>query len=59
MKIAYKPEKLNIDIKAKLFAAGQRSLAIVDEKNTVIKFVFRFIPKTVSFLLLRRKTWIQ
>ena len=55
MKIAYKPEKLNIDAKAKLFAAGNRSWAIVDDKNIVIEFRFRFIPTTVFFLLLRRK----
>ena len=30
MKIAYKPEKVKLDIKPKLFAAGQRSLVIVD-----------------------------
>jgi alpha-tubulin suppressor-like RCC1 family protein len=30
MKIAYKPEKLNLDVKPKLFAAGRSSLAVVD-----------------------------
>ena len=30
MKIAYKPEKLNINIKPKLFAAGKDCLVVVD-----------------------------
>ena len=54
MKIAYKPEKLNIDVKAKLFAAGHRSWTIVDDKNIVIEFRFRFIPTTVFFPSLGR-----
>ena len=36
MKIAYKPEKINLDIRPKLFTAGQRSMAIVDEDNNVL-----------------------
>ena len=36
MKIAYKPEKLNINVKPKLFAAGERSLVVVDNQNTVL-----------------------
>lgn len=35
MKIAYKPEKVKLDIKPKLFAAGQRSIVIVDEDNYI------------------------
>ena len=35
MKIAYKPEKVNLNIKPKLFAAAQRSMAIVDHDNNV------------------------
>jgi len=31
MKIAYKPEKINLDLRPKLFAAGRRSMVIVDE----------------------------
>lgn len=30
MKIAYKPEKVNLKLRPKLFAAGQKSMAIVD-----------------------------
>lgn len=55
MKIAYKPEKLNIDIKTKLFTAGQRSLAIVDDKNIVMLIVYRFTLKMVFFLLERKR----
>jgi alpha-tubulin suppressor-like RCC1 family protein len=35
MKIAYKPEKLKFDLTPKLFAAGQRSLVVVDHQNQV------------------------
>ena len=31
MKIAYKPERINLDLRPKLFAAGRRSMVIVDE----------------------------
>ena len=36
MKIAYKPEKVKLNVKPKLFAAGQRSMVIVDQDNNVI-----------------------
>jgi hypothetical protein len=46
MKIAYKPEKLSLNIKPKLFAAGQRSMAIVDHDNYVSHRLSRSIPRT-------------
>jgi len=59
MKIAYKPEKLNISVKPKLFAAGQRSLAVVDHNNTVINHLFSFIQKMVFFHSQRKTISIQ
>lgn len=35
MKIAFKPEKLNINFKPKLFAAGHKSLVVVDDANNI------------------------
>lgn len=40
MKIAYRPEKLKIEVKPKLFAAGSKCLVVVDENNQVIKFIY-------------------
>ena len=48
MKIAYKPEKVKLDIKPKLFAAGQRSIVIVDEDNYVSFFLVRSTPRMIS-----------
>ena len=48
MKIAYKPEKVKLDIRPKLFAAGQRSMAIVDEDNYVLLYPGRSIQRMTS-----------
>lgn len=48
MKIAYKPERVNLTLKPKLFAAGQKSMAIVDTDNNVPLPLPRFTPKTAS-----------
>lgn len=55
MKIAYKPEKVNLNIKPKLFAAGQRSMAIVDHDNNVYLIIFRFTLKMVFWIQNKRK----
>jgi hypothetical protein len=59
MKIAYKPEKLNLQLnsKPKLFAAGQKALVVVDESNTVGLFLFRSTPRMASSSSQKRKTW--
>ena len=55
MKIAYKPEKVNLNIKPKLFAAGQRSMAIVDHDNNVLLLIFRYTLKTDFWIPNRSK----
>lgn len=48
MKIAYKPEKIKLNLRPKLFAAGQKSMAIVDYDNIVPISRVRFIQITDS-----------
>ena len=55
MKIAYKPEKVKLDIKPKLFAAGQRSMVIVDEDNNVMYKLFRFIQRMTFWIQSRNR----
>lgn len=59
MKIAYKPEKLNLQLnsKPKLFAAGQRALVVVDESNTVLFSLCSSTPRTASCNSPKKKTW--
>jgi hypothetical protein len=57
MKIAYKPEKVKLNIKPKLFAAGQRSMAIVDHDNNVLMLKFRSTPKTGFWILSKSRIY--
>ena len=55
MKIAYKPEKINLKLSPKLFAAGQKSMAIVDHNNIVIPVLIRSTRRTDSCNLSRKE----